>query len=68
MITLSKIWGAGSKNSGDDEVFKDALENENDALESDVAKDSSSLLNLGSTSVKINRTLFATPLCSPSTH
>ena len=48
MTTLNKIWSTGRKNSGDDEEFKDALENENDAVESDVAKDSTSLFYLGS--------------------
>ena len=61
MSTLNKIWSAGRKNSGDDEEFKDAHENENDAVESDVAKDLTSHFSLGSASAKINRTLFDTP-------
>ena len=61
MTTLNKIWSSGRKDSGDDEEFKDALENVNDAVEFDVAKDSTSLFNLGSASAKINRTLLAAP-------
>ena len=61
MSSLNKIWSTGKKNSGDDEEFKDARENENDAVESDVAKDSTYLFSIGSASAKINRTLFDTP-------
>ena len=59
--SVNKIWSTGKRNSGDDEEFKDARENENDAVESDVAKDSTSLFSIGSASAKINRTLFDTP-------
>ena len=61
MKILNNNWSSGRKVSGDDDVFKDALENANDAVESDVAKDSTSPFNLGAASAKINRTLFAAP-------
>ena len=32
MTTLNKIWSSGRKDSGDDDVFKDALENVNGAV------------------------------------